>query len=659
MAELNLNKAEDVLEKMTKTQAEQLVKMFDAARKEVSEKIKLLGNTKSESLQRMQLNGLVEQLNLSIEQVYKQFEGQLSDSVVAVCKGVLASNEDFLASIGLKMKGAYASVPVDVLHSLRTGHMYDKKWFLSEALWSDLKLKQREISAALAKGLAMNESPLEIAKRLETFVDPSASKMSRRIKTDYYQDPYNAKRRVSASYVAKHPEVDWSQWKKGRSTYYFGRVDYNAQRLARTAIAHAYQQSIVQSTKNNPLATGIRWISAMAERTCEICIERDGKVFSPDDLPLDHPNGMCTYAIELPSMDEIGDRLTDWVNGKEDKGLDSWTESMFGGKFELKQSFNDLQNKYLGNYGFSPSKMPSDFSEWLHGLSSVDKKTLLEDTGAITDPHPFQVLQKWYEEKLAKVGTRTVFTQTTGASAPSKVIENMFSQQRKDAAKWFKGAASERNADAYFRGNSGKLWRAADDATKRAAYDYTAGSESYNRPLRGYRGGWNDYVGPGKVDLDYDGAGEKIKLLEKFIDKSTYADDVWLQRGLDDRGLARFLKIDESELHGDVMSLRSKVVNKVFVDEGFLSCGSVKGGGFWGNIQKVYCPTGTKMVYAEPWSYHSGATYSKLDWDGIEQQVNFSTEIETIIQRGTTYRITKIEKVGGEIYLDMEVVGQI
>ena len=78
-----------------------------------------------------------------------------------------------------------------------------------------------------------------------------------------------------------------------------------------------------------------------------------------------------------------------------------------------------------------------------------------------------------------------------------------------------------------------------------------------------------------------------------------------------------------------------------------------------GNIQNVYCPTGTKMVYAEPWSHYSGATYSKIDWDGIKQQVDFGSEIETIIQRGTTYRITKIEKVGGKIYLDMEVVGQI
>ena len=72
------------------------------------------------------------------------------------------------------------------------------------------------------------------------------------------------------------------------------------------------------------------WHSALSERSCEICIERNGKVFAPDDLPLDHPNGLCTYSIVTPSMDDIAARLADWVNGSEDVELDAWYRNRMG-----------------------------------------------------------------------------------------------------------------------------------------------------------------------------------------------------------------------------------------------------------------------------------------------------------------------------------------
>jgi SPP1 gp7 family putative phage head morphogenesis protein len=71
-------------------------------------------------------------------------------------------------------------------------------------------------------------------------------------------------------------------------------VDYNAQRLARTMVQHSYQQSFVESTKNNDLIESYRWI-ANGSRVCPICEERNGQIFQKDELPLDHPNGMCVW----------------------------------------------------------------------------------------------------------------------------------------------------------------------------------------------------------------------------------------------------------------------------------------------------------------------------------------------------------------------------
>ncbi|MBR1769669.1 MAG: hypothetical protein IJ748_04345 [Bacteroidales bacterium] len=45
-------------------------------------------------------------------------------------------------------------------------------------------------------------------------------------------------------------------------------------------------------------------------------------------------------------------------------------------------------------------------------------------------------------------------------------------------------------------------------------------------------------------------------------------------------------------------------------------------------------------------------------WDGVSKY-KLRDEFETILQRGTSFRITKIEKVNNYLYIDVEVVAQI
>lgn len=70
-------------------------------------------------------------------------------------------------------------------------------------------------------------------------------------------------------------------------------------------------------------------------------------------------------------------------------------------------------------------------------------------------------------------------------------------------------------------------------------------------------------------------------------------------------------------------------------------------------IMNIYAPKGTQMMYAEPFSaFGNGGGKS---WDGISSQSTFGYESEMIIQRGASYTITKIEKTGGTIFIDVEV----
>ena len=119
------------------------------------------------------------------------------------------------------------------------------------------------------------------------------------------------------------------------------KIDYNAQRLARTMISHAYEESFVAVTKNNPFIEAYQWITSGSDRVCEICIDRESSdhyglgpgIYPKDALPLDHPNGMCTFDVVITMTDEeISDAIADWYLGEGDpemnKRIDDYVEEM-------------------------------------------------------------------------------------------------------------------------------------------------------------------------------------------------------------------------------------------------------------------------------------------------------------------------------------------
>lgn len=234
------------------------------------------------------------------------------------------------------------------------------------------------------------------------------------------------------------------------------------------------------------------------------------------------------------------------------------------------------------------------------------------------------------------------------------IDEYKYSQKRKDAALW---AKTSKTADSKLRQNTADVWTSATPEEKQAAYEYTSGSGGFNRPLRGYNKTWSEdsFKGIGKVDLNNEGKGVQIENLTKIIDKSSYSFDVWLQRGVDNSGLASLLGLKTTQLTNMTQQELQSFVGRVVTEPAFISCGSAKGTGFGGNIFNIYCPSGTKMLYAEPFSYFGGSPGQI--WDG-QSKKTLRYELETIIQRNTSFRITKVEKQYGKVYIDMEVVAQ-
>ncbi|GHV35082.1 hypothetical protein FACS1894187_07020 [Synergistales bacterium] len=253
-----------------------------------------------------------------------------------------------------------------------------------------------------------------------------------------------------------------------------------------------------------------------------------------------------------------------------------------------------------------------------------------------------------------------------GAVGSNPFAPDSYSQERKDNAVW---AKTKEASYKEFANDTSATWSTMTQVEKKAAYDYTDGSGKFNRPLRGYEDfwDWQDFKGVGNVSLNQEGAEKQINALTKAIEKSVSTKDAWLQRGVNNNGAYIFatgdVKAGAQAGAKEVKEAFEKAMNsgEVLIDHGFNSNGSSKGTGFSGDVViNTYAPKGTRMIYAEPFSHFGKVNQGGAKWDGIVKSgsVKPGHENETIIQRGTGYRVTKVEQSGGKLYVDVEVVSQ-
>lgn len=302
MTSFNLKNAEQVRETTTMTQQKEIRKLYEKLYEDVTKQIGNLGNG---NIQKQRLILLQRDIQNRLEQLNEDIKNGIIRNMRTTCSAVVKDTRTFLKQCGFKesdIAGAFFYVPDQIIRNIANGNIYQDGWTLSRAIWGYNKRTQYGMNRIISMGVAQGKSAKDIAKDLERFVDPSAGKPSRTI---------------------KGWRID-KEGKKVRDNFYFGRVDYNAQRLARTMISHAYQQAFEAVNENDPFVIGYRWLTSnFHSRVCEICTDRATKdsyglgvgVFPKDELPLDHPNGMCTFEAVIPdSMSDIAKKIADWYN---------------------------------------------------------------------------------------------------------------------------------------------------------------------------------------------------------------------------------------------------------------------------------------------------------------------------------------------------------
>ena len=387
-------------------------------------------------------------------------------------------------------------------------------------------------------------------------------------------------------------------------------------------------------------------------------------------------------AIEAQKA-EWQEKLNEKLKAEQKKALAKKQLELEAEKAAIQQQLDDFEIKTYSGIWYGKDVTTADWK----GLNIAGKKQYYEGKFITeTDPdlmkkyqdfykqleeldaegsnyHDIQQQLKKIEQEIAKVQSDLKNVEKSGII--DTAVDDAFSQARKDAAMW---AKSTKEADALLRDKCGEVWRTSPPIQKNAIYDYTQSYHKFNEPLRGIEYGSEKFLGVGNVDLDQIGVKysgwkpgamrKEINAMTDIIEKSVYQEDFWLQRGCRFKGMDKFFNVPMDKLqHASQSELEALLLGTTPTEYGFCSCGVAKGKGFSGDIiLNIYAPSGTQMMYVEPFSaFGNGGGKS---WDGLKPQSSFGQESEIILQQGTTFRVTKVEKTPGMIYIDLEVIGQ-
>lgn len=351
--------AEEAKKSIMVEQQKEIVKLYEDWADDIAKQAEYYSHkfTSSAYVSERYYKQLRRQLRKTSQEVSNEIYNKIKSNMYLISYEVVKSNVKWLKSFGFSEEGLNATfsyVPKDTVERLVTGQIYKSGWSLSKRIWGDNEQTLKDIYQVMAKGIAEQKPIYDITKDLESYVRPNA-------------------------------RLPWNLRMADGVRIYKKQVDYNAQRLARTLVQHSYQQSFVSTTKDNPFILDYVW-RANGSRVCELCMSRDGVHYKKDDLPMDHPNGMC---VMEPSIDkDMNEKLADWFNSPDGTypEIDEFA-SNFGYEAKPIKSVKD----YLDKYGNSTKSMNAWYQSMTH-IQKAEAKFLKQQEGL--------TWQEWYDKHI-------------------------------------------------------------------------------------------------------------------------------------------------------------------------------------------------------------------------------------------------------------------
>lgn len=291
---------------ITKAQEREIRKLYNQWAREIREQANTLSRVPGSISEQRELAQLYYQLRSASKQLTIEINSSVNQNVTYMGSVVQRVNRAWLTSLGFTPESIdrkFSVVKDMAIRNILTGNLYQNGHNLSQRVWKLTESNLKDMYTIIARGIAEKQSVYDIAKLLEKYVNPDV------------KFPW----RVSRWTENGIPKT---------GIIHNGVVDYNAQRLARTMIQHAYQQTLVGLTRDNPFVRGYIW-RADGNHPCSLCIDRDGTRYTADNMPLDHPNGQCTIEVDIDQV-EVVQRMADYSLSPEEyqdmleffKGLD-------------------------------------------------------------------------------------------------------------------------------------------------------------------------------------------------------------------------------------------------------------------------------------------------------------------------------------------------
>lgn len=293
-----------VRNELTKRQEKEIRKMYNKWALEVKEEAKRLSSTSGSIQEAREMTKLYYQLRQGSKQLSDEINNKVTSNINDMGSAVVRVNQRWLKSLGLSSDNLDTRMSVSkdlAIRSILTGNLYQSNEPLSSRVWDIANGNMQDIYNVIAYGIAVNQSPKEIAKQLEKYLKPE-NNLGWTIKQ--YTDKNGIKR-----FAQVHNNV----------------VDWRAQRLARTTLQHAYQQTLVALTKDNPFVSGYIW-HADGANACQLCMDRDGRFYTPSELPLDHPNGQCDFEVAIDEEKAMNDLAGFYENPILYPDIQRWVE---------------------------------------------------------------------------------------------------------------------------------------------------------------------------------------------------------------------------------------------------------------------------------------------------------------------------------------------
>ncbi|AEE95298.1 hypothetical protein [Mahella australiensis] len=155
-------------------------------------------------------------------------------------------------------------------------------------------------------------------------------------------------------------------------------VSYEAMRLARTEMSHAYHEATILANQSSPSYMGIIWMLSGSHPLPDVCDDyasHNGDGFWPkgSEPPLPHPQCLCVALPKHERPDAFVERLRNWAqNPASDNGLEQW--------------YNNIASKYISRPPSSDA-IASALREnvWVSTIKRNIKDAPLDDRKALAE----------------------------------------------------------------------------------------------------------------------------------------------------------------------------------------------------------------------------------------------------------------------------------